>query len=172
MAEEKNEAEAEAAMRNEEPVAGGLELDDTSEFVRSVTFDPVVGEPKQLALQFSTSAPAPAPVATEGDQAIDNMDVDDEKEDGEADEEDEEAMLNAIEGMITAAAGGTVPSEGKPSGAPEEELDVSVPCSHKQLVLISVVIAGYRCCCFNVWSWYGVDAQGSQTTGNHCWTRH
>ncbi|CAE6428327.1 unnamed protein product [Rhizoctonia solani] len=123
VAEEKNEAEAEEAMRNEEPAAAGLELDDTSEFVRSVTFDPVAAEPKKLALQLPTSAPAPA-VAAAGDQAIESMDVDEEKEDGEADEEDDEAMLNAIEGMITAAAGGTQPSEAPASVKVEEELDI------------------------------------------------
>ncbi|KAL5634458.1 hypothetical protein ACGC1H_002497 [Rhizoctonia solani] len=125
VAEEKNEAEAEEAMRNEEPVSGGLELDDTSEFVRSVTFDPVVVEPKKLALQLPTpaSAPVPKPVAAAGDQAMESMDVDDEKEDGEEDEEDDEAMLNAIEGMITAAAGGTI-SEAPASVKVEEELDI------------------------------------------------
>ncbi|KAG8722995.1 hypothetical protein FRC09_005179 [Ceratobasidium sp. 395] len=117
VAEEKAEAEAEEAMRNEQPVAGGLELDDTSEFVRSVTFDPVAAaEPKQLTLQL----PTPAPTAQ--DEAIDGMEVD-EKEDGEADEEDEEAMLMAIEGMITAAAGGSAPVA-TPSVPAEEELDI------------------------------------------------
>ncbi|CAE6512217.1 unnamed protein product [Rhizoctonia solani] len=125
VAEEKNEAEAEEAMRNEESVAGGLELDDTSEFVRSVTFDPAVVEPKKLALQLSTPAPAPVPkpVAAAEDQVMESMDVDDEKEDGEADEEDDEAMLNAIEGMITAAAGGTL-GEAPASVKVEEELDI------------------------------------------------
>ncbi|CAE6443381.1 unnamed protein product [Rhizoctonia solani] len=122
VAEEKNEAEAEEAMRNEEPAAGGLELDDTSEFVRSVTFDPVAVEPKKLALQLPTAQPEPAAAAAE--QAIESMDVDDEKEDGEADEEDDEAMLNAIEGMITAAAGGTMPDEASTSAKVEEELDI------------------------------------------------
>ena len=108
MAEEKAEAEAEAAMANDQPsTTGGLELDDTSEFVRSVTFDPVAAaEPKKLILQLPTPAPAPSPAKHE-DEAVDTMEVD-EKEDGEAeDEEDEEAMLTAIEGMITAAAGGS-----------------------------------------------------------------
>ncbi|EUC57602.1 SART-1 protein, partial [Rhizoctonia solani AG-3 Rhs1AP] len=125
VAEEKNEAEAEEAMRNEESVAGGLELDDTSEFVRSVTFDPAVVEPKKLALQLSTPAPAPVPkpVSAAEDQVMESMDVDDEKEDGEADEEDDEAMLNAIEGMITAAAGGTL-GEAPASVKVEEELDI------------------------------------------------
>ncbi|KAH7341266.1 SART-1 family-domain-containing protein [Rhizoctonia solani] len=123
VAEEKNEAEAEEAMRNEEPAAGGLELDDTSEFVRSVTFDPVAAEPKKLALQLPT-APS-EPTAAAKDQAIESMDVDDdEKEDGEADEEDDEAMLNAIEGMITAAAGGTMPDEASTNAKVEEELDI------------------------------------------------
>jgi U4/U6.U5 tri-snRNP-associated protein 1 len=117
-------------MRNEEPAPGGLELDDTSEFVRSVTFDPVVVEPKQLALQLPTPAPAPVPATTAQDQTIESMEVDDEKEDGEADEEDDEAMLNAIEGMITAAAGGTLPGEARASSAPAEELDVSTACSY------------------------------------------
>ncbi|QRV75487.1 U4/U6,U5 tri-snRNP-associated protein snu66 [Ceratobasidium sp. AG-Ba] len=117
VAEEKAEAEAEAAMRNEQPTGSGLELDDTSEFVRSVTFDPIAAaEPKQLALQLSVPAPA------EKHETIDGMEVD-EREDGEAEEEDEEAMLNAIEGMITAAAGGSVQTE--PSKAAiEEELDL------------------------------------------------
>ncbi|KDN47833.1 hypothetical protein RSAG8_03253, partial [Rhizoctonia solani AG-8 WAC10335] len=106
VADEKNEAEAEEAMRNEEPAAGGLELDDTSEFVRSVTFDPVAVEPKKLALQLPTPASAPEP------------------EDGEADEEDDEAMLNAIEGMITAAAGGTMPSEAPANVKVEDEFDI------------------------------------------------
>ncbi|KAF8751852.1 SART-1 family [Rhizoctonia solani] len=109
VADEKNEAEAEEAMRNEETAKGGLELDDTSEFVRSVTFDPVAVEPKKLALQLPTpAAPAPSSGQVE-DQTIESMEVDDEKEDGEADEEDDEAMLNAIEGMIAAAAGATMP---------------------------------------------------------------
>ncbi|KAF8602904.1 SART-1 protein [Ceratobasidium sp. AG-I] len=114
VAEEKAEAEAEAAMANDEPATtGGLELDDTSEFVRSVTFDPVAAvEPKKLILQLPT--PTPAPVAAKHeDEAIESMDVD-EREDGEAEEEeeeDEEAMLTAIEGMITAAAGGSASNE-------------------------------------------------------------
>jgi hypothetical protein len=103
-------------MANDQPTTGGLELDDTSEFVRSVTFDPVAAaEPKKLILQLPTVAPV-----MHEDQAIDSMEVDvDEKEDGEAeDEEDEEAMLAAIEGMITAAAGGSAPSE---APAPAED---------------------------------------------------
>ncbi|KAJ1308060.1 hypothetical protein OPQ81_002126 [Rhizoctonia solani] len=124
VAEEKNEAEAEEAMRNEEPSAGGLELDDTSEFVRSVTFDPVAAEPKKLALQLPTPVPVPASQPVTGDQVIESMDVDDEKEDGEADEDDDEAMLNAIEGMITAAAGGTMPGEAPADVKVEEELDI------------------------------------------------
>ncbi|CEL55899.1 U4/U6,U5 tri-snRNP-associated protein snu66 OS=Schizosaccharomyces pombe (strain 972 / ATCC 24843) GN=snu66 PE=1 SV=1 [Rhizoctonia solani AG-1 IB] len=124
VADEKNEAEAEDAMRNEEPVKGGLELDDTSEFVRSVTFDPVVVEPKKLALQLPTPAAAPEPVGKSEDQTIESMEVDDEREDGEADEEDDEAMLNAIEGMIAAAAGGTMSGEGAMDAKVEEELDM------------------------------------------------
>jgi hypothetical protein len=125
VADEKNEAEAEDAMRNEEPVKGGLELDDTSEFVRSVTFDPVAVEPKKLALQLPTPAAAPEPAGKSEDQTIESMEVDDEREDGEADEEDDEAMLNAIEGMIAAAAGGTISGEGAMDAKVEEELDVS-----------------------------------------------
>ncbi|KAF8738435.1 SART-1 family, partial [Rhizoctonia solani] len=124
VADEKNEAEAEEAMRNEETAKGGLELDDTSEFVRSVTFDPVAVEPKKLALQLPTlAAPAPSSGQVE-DQTIESMEVDDEKEDGEADEEDDEAMLNAIEGMIAAAAGGTMPGEAPLNIKAEEELEI------------------------------------------------
>ncbi|KAG8682740.1 hypothetical protein FRC11_014461, partial [Ceratobasidium sp. 423] len=119
IAEEKNEVEAEEAMRNEEPAVGGLELDDTSEFVRSVTFDPAAVEPKKLALQLPMAAPEPA--AAGGDQTIESMDVDDEKEDGEADEDDDEVMLNAIEGMIAAAAGGTMSDEAPANAKVEEE---------------------------------------------------
>ncbi|ELU37307.1 SART-1 domain-containing protein [Rhizoctonia solani AG-1 IA] len=124
VADEKNEAEAEEAMRNEETAKGGLELDDTSEFVRSVTFDPVAVEPKKLALQLPTpAAPAPSSGQVE-DQTIESMEVDDEKEDGEADEEDDEAMLNAIEGMIAAAAGATMPGEAPLNIKAEEELEI------------------------------------------------
>ncbi|CAE7187973.1 unnamed protein product [Rhizoctonia solani] len=123
-AEEKNEAEEEEAIRNEEPAVAGLEHDDTSEFVRTVTFDPAVAEPKKLALQLPTPAPKAEPVDTARDQAIESMDVDDDEEDGEADEEDDEAMLNAIEGMIAAAAGGTVPSETPANVKVEEEFDI------------------------------------------------
>lgn len=137
MAEEKAEAEAEAAMANDQPTdGGGLELDDTSEFVRSVTFDPVAAvEPKKLVLQLQT--PAPAPTAVKGeDEAIESMEVD-EKEDGEAeDEEDEEAMLTAIEGMITAAAGGSMNEA--PAAAANDELEVCSRLAFVELILMLI----------------------------------
>jgi hypothetical protein len=164
VAEERAEAEAEEAMRNDQPETGGLELDDTSEFVRSVTFDPVAAvEPKKLALQL----PAPAPVQQDV-QEIDGMEVD-EKEDGEAEEEDEEAMLMAIEGMITAAAGGLVETESSSASiAPiDEDLEVSgifcIPGTGPQFWFpVGYSRRGLESRC-----WNGLDAQDPTTTGDH-----
>ena len=89
---------------DEDGEGGGLTIDDTSEFVRAITYDPtaVKKEPAESSLRREPSRePSRQPSAPPRRQ-----DVDDPMEEIEAgevvvkEEEDEEAMLNAIENAI------------------------------------------------------------------------
>ncbi|GLB40444.1 putative SART-1 family protein [Lyophyllum shimeji] len=92
----------------EDDESGGLTFDDTSEFVRAVGIKPVVKEePRELSV-----APAPEPAAKQrsmsrdvsmgpADQAMDEVEAG-EVVVKEEEEEDEMAMLNAIENAIHA----------------------------------------------------------------------
>lgn len=79
---------------------GGLVFDDTSEFVRAITYNPVAVKQEPIADKSLSKAPSEPPRDAK-------MDVDDETveelEAGEVsikEEEDEEAILNAIEEAI------------------------------------------------------------------------
>ena len=82
---------------------GGLTIDDTSEFVRAITFDPtaVKKERVEVSLKRETSRgpsqPSSAAMAEDSDETMEEIEA------GEVvvkEEEDEEAMLNAIENAI------------------------------------------------------------------------
>lgn len=79
---------------------GGLVFDDTSEFVRAITYDPVAVKQEPVAENPLSKAPS-EPLQ---DVKMDNVDESmEELEAGEVvvkEEEDEEAMLNAIENAI------------------------------------------------------------------------
>lgn len=84
----------------DEPEESGLVFDDTSEFVRAIAFNPVAVKQEPPPERRISKAPSEPPHG-------DNMDVADEEveelEAGEVvvkEEEDEEAMLNAIENAI------------------------------------------------------------------------
>lgn len=77
----------------------GLIFDDTSEFVRGITHDPVVVKREDQQITQMTAPREPTPPTSVP------MDVVEELEAGEVvvkDEEDEQAMLNAIEDLIQA----------------------------------------------------------------------
>ena len=82
---------------------GGLTIDDTSEFVRAITFDPtaVKKERVEVSLKRETSRgpsqPSSAAKAEDSDETMEEIEA------GEVvvkEEENEEAMLNAIENAI------------------------------------------------------------------------
>ncbi|CAE6480036.1 unnamed protein product [Rhizoctonia solani] len=81
-------------------------------------------EPKALALHLLAVASAPDPAVAGGGHAIEGVDTLMTKGGGEAKEVDE-AMLDAIEGVITAAAGGIIPGEA-PASAKDEEEDLGI----------------------------------------------
>lgn len=80
---------------------GGLTFDDTSEFVRAITYDPVAVKkepPREAAVPRETPKPRSPPVDVDmqdGDQAVEELEAGEVRVKDE-DEEDEE-MLNAIE---------------------------------------------------------------------------
>lgn len=84
---------------------GGITIDDTSEFVRAITYDPtpVKREPTEASLKRAISQ-EPSRQASAGPSKAEV--VDDPMEEIEAgevvvkEEEDEEAILNAIENAI------------------------------------------------------------------------
>ena len=88
---------------------GGLTIDDTSEFVRAITYDPtaVKREPVEAPVKPEAS-PEPSRLPSAAPR-VDSEDVDHPTEEIEAgevvvkEEEDEEAMLNAIENAIKEA---------------------------------------------------------------------
>ncbi|KAI0671743.1 SART-1 protein [Trametes maxima] len=107
---------------------GGLTIDDTSEFVRAITFDPtpVKKEPREASLQRAASREASRQLSA---PPVDNEPVDEPMEEVEAgevlvkEEEDEEAMLNAIENAIreTEAAERAAQESGAPVGTAVEQ---------------------------------------------------
>lgn len=80
----------------DEPEEGGLVFDDTSEFVRAITYDPVAIKQEPAPERPILKAPSEAPrdVKMEEDEAVEELEA------GEVvikEEEDDEEMLNAIE---------------------------------------------------------------------------
>ncbi|KAH9945190.1 SART-1 protein [Epithele typhae] len=104
IAEQRAQSEAKEAImvEDDEAADGGLTIDDTSEFVRAITYDPtaVKKEPVETSVAASRQ-PSTPPTATKSE------DVEmDELEAGEVivkEEDDDEAMLNAIENAILQA---------------------------------------------------------------------
>ncbi|THH01480.1 hypothetical protein EW026_g1250 [Hermanssonia centrifuga] len=90
-------------IEDDEPEEGGLVFDDTSEFVRAITYDPVAVKQEPLAETATPRAESKQAFAPP-DIEMGNEDEDmEELEAGEVvikEEEDEEAMLNAIENAI------------------------------------------------------------------------
>ena len=106
----KSEARDVIMVEDDEAEDGGLTIDDTSEFVRAITFDPtaVKKEPVEAPLNRAASrepsrqpsAPPARAKTEERDQPMEEIEA------GEVvvkEEEDEEAMLNAIESAIKQA---------------------------------------------------------------------
>ena len=110
---------------DEDGEGGGLTIDDTSEFVRAITYDPtaVKKEPIESSLRREPSRePSRQPSAPPRRQH-DVVDPMEEIEAGEVvvkEEEDEEAMLNAIESAIkqTEAMESAQSQEGSSADAP------------------------------------------------------
>ena len=89
---------------------GGLTFDDTSEFVRAITYNPVAVKIEPAAPALSTAAPSkqPSPTPREvsmapSDQAVEELEAGEVVVKGEDDDDDDEAMLNAIESALKAA---------------------------------------------------------------------
>lgn len=107
---------------------GGITIDDTSEFVRAITYDPtpVKREPTEASLKRAISQ-EPSRQASAGPSKAEV--VDDPMEEIEAgevvvkEEEDEEAILNAIENAIreTEAAEKAAQESGEPVGTASEQ---------------------------------------------------
>ena len=96
------------------PKPGVLEFDDTSEFVRSITYNPpapIAPKSEPIIVKIDTRA---APAGEDSDEEIEaitemdaNVHVKEEEEEGEAMDEDETtAMLNAIEDAIKKSEAG------------------------------------------------------------------
>ena len=107
---------------------GGLTIDDTSEFVRAITYDPAAlkKEPAEATLKRETSKepsqPAPHPAAKSEDVEMEEIEA------GEVvvkeEEEDEEAMLNAIENAIQQTE--AMEARGQGSGEADAALGTSL----------------------------------------------
>ncbi|KAI0342863.1 SART-1 protein [Trametopsis cervina] len=86
-------------VEDDDEEGGGLVFDDTSEFVRAITYDPVAVKQEPAPERAISKAPSEAPqeAKMEVDTAVEELEA------GEVivkEEEDEEAMLNAIENAI------------------------------------------------------------------------
>jgi U4/U6.U5 tri-snRNP-associated protein 1 len=79
---------------------GGLVIDDTSEFVRSITYDPVAVKAEPTEARLTTPAPA---AATGGDVAVSELAAGEVAVKEEEEDEDEGAILNALEAAMEAA---------------------------------------------------------------------
>lgn len=106
---------------------GGLEFDDTSEFVQAIQYNPVMVKQEQKSVSLpavSADAKQPTPARTRSDSPMETDEVIHELEAGEVavkeEEEDDEAMLNAIEAAINTAeaemASGDASAEANVSG--------------------------------------------------------
>ncbi|EPQ54376.1 hypothetical protein GLOTRDRAFT_106644 [Gloeophyllum trabeum ATCC 11539] len=106
---------------------GGLTIDDTSEFVRSINFDPDAAK-KEPAVKRETSEVPVSRAKSEARSDVAMGDVDDPMEELEAgevrvkdeDEEDEEAMLHDIENALRE----TEEEEKKKAAAQAPEVDI------------------------------------------------
>lgn len=90
--------------------SGGLTFDDTSEFVRAVGNNPIVkAELKDISMAASPAPPIKRPSASRdvsmapGDEVIDELEAGEVTVKDEEDEEDEMAILDAIENAFHAA---------------------------------------------------------------------
>jgi U4/U6.U5 tri-snRNP-associated protein 1 len=98
----------EADLANPTLEEDGLEFDDTSEFVRAIQYNPVVvkEEAKMPRLPSARAESQAAPDNTRIDSPMEMDHAVEELEAGEVaikeEEEEDEAMLNAIEAAITA----------------------------------------------------------------------
>jgi hypothetical protein len=109
-------------MEDEEDGIGGLTIDDTSEFVRSITFAPVTVKTEPTEPQLGAPASAPAPVKREtasndvemdtGDVALTELEAGEVVVKEEEEEEDEGAMLNALEVAMKEAEADEVDNAG------------------------------------------------------------
>ncbi|KAG8899614.1 hypothetical protein FRB99_006534 [Tulasnella sp. 403] len=100
LAEEKADQEARAQLATsngdtamedikEEEEEGGLTFDDTTEFVRAITYDPTAPKQETINITIKTRRSPSA--------ALDGMDVDRNDDEGESESEDEGAILNSLE---------------------------------------------------------------------------
>ncbi|KAK7050991.1 hypothetical protein VNI00_005103 [Paramarasmius palmivorus] len=104
----KVEDDGDAKMENDEDgEGGGLTFDDTSEFIRNVGNNPIAvkREPKQesvppTAPETKARSPSRDVSMAPGDQALDEVEAGEVRVKDEEDEDDEMAMLNAIEDAI------------------------------------------------------------------------
>lgn len=94
--------EADAAAPDGTDASRGIVIDDTSEFVRAIQFNPIATKVKAEPIEAKPSASTSQDVKMEdADEEMDEMEVEDVAI-KEEDEEDEGAMLNAIEAAIKA----------------------------------------------------------------------
>lgn len=124
VAQERAEKEAEVAQANmngdtamtngaEEDGAdgGGLTFDDTTEFVRAITYDPVVKQvPQRPAQPIAITIKTRRSPERDGTEALTEMDIDVKREDGEdseSDDENDEAALNFIAEALNGATAST-----------------------------------------------------------------
>lgn len=76
---------------------GGLVIDDTSEFVRAINYEPVVVKKEVREASAAPAATSTAAAPADADEPMEGVEVAVKEED---EEEDEGAMLNAIENML------------------------------------------------------------------------
>jgi len=109
---------------------GGLTFDDTTEFVRAISYNPVKAEPRPaepIIVRIQTQRSPSPDVKMEGDQNLTELEV---KEEGEADEDEEmedDAVLAALESAIAASG----PKAEDPGTVTVEDDGVSVNLSYK-----------------------------------------
>ena len=117
-----NAAPDDSAVKVEDDDDSGLVFDDTSEFVRSVQYDPVAvkvepkTEPREQTIKVEES---------EADVRMQDAEESDEAEAGEItmkEEEDEEAMLHALQGAMQNAEANVKKKDEDPEVGTAEEL--------------------------------------------------
>lgn len=121
-------AQEAAADAPPEKKPGVLEFDDTSEFVRSITYTPAAPiKMEPIIVKIDTRAAAVAAdnddddEDMERDEAIGELEVGEHVKEEEMDEDETTAMLNAIEDAIKTSEGSTVKTE-------EPAADAAVSC--------------------------------------------